>query len=253
MTDYDGHAGDYQAAKRKPWRTFMEQTSALAVIGNVRGASVIDLACGEGYYTRLLKRQGAKSVLGVDLSADMVALARRQELQQPLGIEYLCAKVTTVPDVSGNDLGAVQPVDLVFAAYLFNHAPSRDDLLDQFLAVKRLLKPGGRLVAVNSDPSDPGDDAEATRPYGYIKSVDRPQVEGSAVRYRFLLDGGETMEITNFFISRAVMQEQMEAAGLCNVQWIKPQVSAMGIERFGAEYWQVIEAQPPFCLIEAQG
>ena len=253
MTDYHGHAGDYQAAKRQAWRTFMEQASALALIGDLKGASVIDLACGEGYYSRLFKHHGAESVLGVDLSDDMVAMARRQEQQQPLGIEYLCANVTALAPLGGDGRVAVEPVDLVFAGYLLNHAASRNALLEQCQAVKRLLKPGGRLVAVNSDPSDPGDHGEATRPYGYIKSVERPQVEGSAVHYRFLLGGDEAMTITNFFISREVMQAQMETAGLTNVRWIAPRVSAAGIEQMGADYWRVIEAQPPFCLIEAQG
>ena len=66
MTDYDGHAGDYQAAKRQPWRSFMEQASAIDLIGDLKGASVIDLACGEGYYSRLFKHLGAESVLGIE-------------------------------------------------------------------------------------------------------------------------------------------------------------------------------------------
>jgi len=37
------------------------------------------------------------------------------------------------------------------------------------------------------------------------------------------------------------------------VRWIAPRVSAAGVEQMGADYWRVIEAQPPFCLIEAQG
>ena len=45
----------------------------------------------------------------------------------------------------------------------------------------------------------------------------------------------------------------MEAAGLSNVRRIAPRVSAAGVATMGANYWRVIEAQPPFCLIEEQG
>jgi toxoflavin synthase len=41
--------------------------------------SVLDLACGEGFYTRLLRQTGAGRVVGVDLSAGMIALARQEE------------------------------------------------------------------------------------------------------------------------------------------------------------------------------
>ena len=38
MSDYQGHAAGDQTAKRQPWRTYLEQPSALAVL---------DLGCGE--------------------------------------------------------------------------------------------------------------------------------------------------------------------------------------------------------------
>ncbi len=88
MSDYQGHAGGYQTAKRQPWRTYLEQPSALALLGDLNGLSVLDLGCGEGHYTRLLKQLGASQVLGVDLSSDMIELARQQERSHPLGIDY---------------------------------------------------------------------------------------------------------------------------------------------------------------------
>ena len=75
MSDYQGHAADYQTAKRQPWRTYLEQPSALALLGDLSGQSVIDLGCGEGHYSRLLNQLGAAQVLGIDLSGDMVELA----------------------------------------------------------------------------------------------------------------------------------------------------------------------------------
>ena len=35
MSDYQGHAAGYQTAKRQPWRTYLEQPSALALLGEV--------------------------------------------------------------------------------------------------------------------------------------------------------------------------------------------------------------------------
>jgi SAM-dependent methyltransferase len=36
----------------------------------------VDIACGEGYYTRLLRRREAGKVVGIDLSERMIELAR---------------------------------------------------------------------------------------------------------------------------------------------------------------------------------
>ena len=243
MSDYQGHAGGYQTAKRQPWRTYLEQPSALALLGNLSGQSVIDLGCGEGHYSRLLKQLGAAQVLGVDLSSDMIELARQQERSHPLGIDYLVC-----------DAGALTlqtKADLVFAGYLFNHARDRDELRAQFSTVSGLLRPGGRLVALNNNPDDPPSNFEAGRPYGYSKSINGPLVEGAAIHYRFALEDGGVFELTDYYISREVMQTLMEDCGLQQVRWPQPVLAAEGIEAMGADYWSAIMSTPPFCLIEA--
>ena len=147
MSDYQGHATGYQTAKRQPWRTYLEQPSALALLGDLSGRSVLDLGCGEGHYTRLLRQLGADQVLGVDLSSDMIELARAQERSHPLDIDYRVC--------DAGELRLNTTVDLVFAGYLFNHARNRDELRAQFSTVSDLLRPGGRLVALNNNPDDP--------------------------------------------------------------------------------------------------
>ena len=87
-TDYDGIAEEYQASKLQPWRFHVERHTLLRLTGDVRGARTLDLACGEGHYTRLLRKLGADPVVGVDLSPAMIDLARAQEAADPLGIRY---------------------------------------------------------------------------------------------------------------------------------------------------------------------
>ena len=58
-TDYDRIAEQYQRARYQPWRTHIELYTAIRVVGDLAGKAVIDLACGEGHYTRALRQQGA--------------------------------------------------------------------------------------------------------------------------------------------------------------------------------------------------
>ena len=51
----------------------------MELIGDPTGKDVLDVACGEGFYSRLIRQRGAAKVVGVDLSAGMVELARKQE------------------------------------------------------------------------------------------------------------------------------------------------------------------------------
>ena len=96
-TDYDPIAEQYKRSKLQPWRTHVESFTLMALLGALEGTTVVDVACGEGYYTRLLRARGASKVRGVDLSAHMVELARAQEAQHSLGIEYLVLKRIPAP------------------------------------------------------------------------------------------------------------------------------------------------------------
>ena len=86
---YDAIAEAYQDSKQLPFREYIEAHSLFEILGNIRGATVLDLACGDGFYTRQIKQAGALEVTGVDLSAEMIKLAEQEERTRPLGCKYL--------------------------------------------------------------------------------------------------------------------------------------------------------------------
>jgi 2-polyprenyl-3-methyl-5-hydroxy-6-metoxy-1,4-benzoquinol methylase len=51
--------------------------SLIDTVGDVAGLEICDLGCGEGHLSRWFA-QRAKSVVGIDLSADLLALARKK-------------------------------------------------------------------------------------------------------------------------------------------------------------------------------
>jgi ubiquinone/menaquinone biosynthesis C-methylase UbiE len=65
------------------------------LIGNVQGQRVCDLACGTGRITRALAGQGAQ-VTGVDLSAELLTIAQRDEAAEASGITYLLDNAETL-------------------------------------------------------------------------------------------------------------------------------------------------------------
>ncbi len=77
-TDYDTIAERYRRAKQQPWRSSVESFTLMGLVGDLTAQAVVDLACGEGFYTRLLRQRGAARVVGVDLSQSMIALARSE-------------------------------------------------------------------------------------------------------------------------------------------------------------------------------
>ena len=67
---YDAIAEKYQRTKGSPLRTYVEAHTFLGLIGDLHGKRVLDLACGEGFYTRQLKKLGAMHVVGQIHTAD---------------------------------------------------------------------------------------------------------------------------------------------------------------------------------------
>jgi len=51
--------------------------------------SVLDLACGAGPYSRMWKSMTKGEVIGVDISDDMLEIARQKAKEENLDIKYV--------------------------------------------------------------------------------------------------------------------------------------------------------------------
>ncbi|HEX5754623.1 MAG TPA: methyltransferase domain-containing protein [Archangium sp.] len=139
-TQYDGVAEQYSSTEEMPLRIFVEVPRVLELLGELRGKSVLDLACGSGFLTRLFRQRGVARVVGADLSEDMSRIARQQAAAAGLDIEY------RVHDVSSASLGG--DFDLVSAVWLLHYAGQPEALERMCQNIHDSLKPGGHLVAL---------------------------------------------------------------------------------------------------------
>ena len=107
-----------------------------------QGRAVLDMACGEGYGSRLLANWGARSVVGVDVSAEAVDQARRL-----FGSPQVTYRVGAAEALVG--MFAPESFDLIVSLETIEHVPDPEGLLRSF---RRLLAPGGAIVV--SCPND---------------------------------------------------------------------------------------------------
>ncbi len=125
---------------------FTARPHVFSAVGQLSGESVFDIGCGEGYCARVLKQQGAGDIVGVDLSEHMIDIAKAQEAQAPLGIDYRAANIVSYQ----ND----RTFDLCVAVFLFNYLKT-----DEMHAVMKLaydaLVPGGRFLFTIPHPFFP--------------------------------------------------------------------------------------------------
>ena len=241
-TDYDPIAEQYQRSKLQPWRTYIECHTLLELVGDPAGLRVLDVACGEGFYTRRMRQQGAAKVTGVDLSPGMIELAQRQEDHQKLGIEYLVG--------DARDLSGIEPYELVVAAYLLNYARTPEELQAMCTGIARSLKPGGRFVTVNSSPFCHFPTAPSYRPYGFETTATGVSWdEGAPVTWTFYLNDSQ-FSIENYFLSPATHEETFRAAGFREVRWHAPRLSTEGQQSMPEGFWSTFLQASPVTFIE---
>jgi len=240
-TDYDPIAEQYKRSKQQPWRTYIEAFTLMDLIGDPPGKEVIDIACGEGYYTRLLRQQGAEKVTGVDLSERMVELAKAQEAVQRLGIDYVVG--------DGRNLEVGAKYDLAVAAYLLNYARDRGELGDMCKGIAQCLKPGGRFVTVNCSASLDFRVAPSYRKYGFNTSFVGELREGAPITWTFFLEDG-SFEIENYFLDASAHEEAFRSAGFREIRWHAPRLSPQGEAAFGRDFWSSFLHHSPVTFIE---
>ncbi len=118
-----------------------EEAADLAAIRP--GESVLEVGCGTGELTRRARARAGSAafVCGIDPSAEMIAVARVKSERSGLGIDYRVAAIEALPFVDAS-------FDVVLSSLMMHHLP--EDLKALGLAeVRRVLKPGGRLLIVD--------------------------------------------------------------------------------------------------------
>ncbi len=78
---------DFVRTGKDTCRDYLNNPAMFKLLGDIKGKRLLDLACGEGFNTRLMAGMGAQ-VVGVDFSEKMITLAKEEEAREPLGIEY---------------------------------------------------------------------------------------------------------------------------------------------------------------------
>jgi 2-polyprenyl-3-methyl-5-hydroxy-6-metoxy-1,4-benzoquinol methylase len=231
-TNYNHISDTYDQTKTSPLRKYVDEYTLLNILGDVRGKSVLDLACGHGHYTRIVKAQGAAQVAGVDVSQAMIAEARLQEQQTPLGIEY------HVQDVA--DLEWMGRFDIALAVYLLPYAATRRQLSGMCRSIHRNLKPGGKLVVATFNPAVTEAELPGYQPYGVNLTAPTGLRDGAAITASLDIPDG-SVDLTAHYWSQETYEHTLTEAGFQTITWHPMQVPDEALQLYGRDYWQTYQ------------
>lgn len=241
---YDGIGEAFEGFKSLPLARYGEVPSLLGMVGDVSGRSVLDLACGTGFYSREFKRRGAADVLGVDISEAMIAAAREIERREPLGVRY------EVGDVAELRPGG-RRFDIAVAVQCLNYAEDIATMKRMCRNIHRSLVPGGGFFVLAQKP-DYRFDCPSLDKYGFRCEPTGEETEtGPRERVTALLDP-QPISIVATAPRREVYEECLRATGFGEVEWLPLQISEAGIRQFGEEFWADLLAHPPLEMLRCR-
>ncbi len=128
-------------ASRGRERAFRERELDLARL--TAGESVLDVGCGTGTLAIAAARRVGETgaVVGVDPSPELLARARRKARRARVDAGFETAHGEELPFADAS-------FDLVLSSLVFHHL-SHDVLRSSAQEIRRVLRPGGRLLAVD--------------------------------------------------------------------------------------------------------
>lgn len=231
-------------ARMALYHRYCQDPVIFQVLGDVRGKSLLDLACGDGFYTRRFRSEcGADPVVGVDLSPKQIERAEAIEQQEPLGITY------RVGDVM--NLSSDRRFHVATAIHLLHYLENEDEISSVLSSIQRLLVDDGYFVTMIANPEfdlDRHDASDSKAKFAYYFSVAEP---GNGGLLRFHPGGFEkerelTIEFRRW--ERGFIDRIAVCAGF-TTEWHDPFISADGLETYGADFFSNYVANPQSKLI----
>lgn len=184
------------------------------LMGEVAGKRICDLACGQGRVARYLADLGAR-VVGVDLSAKLLAIARRHEEASPRDIEYVQADAQCLDGVT---LGTFDGV-VCFMALM--DIPDLDATLR---GVANRLQPGGWFAFAILHPCfHTSQSGEMATPEGTLRTIGRYFDEGY---WRSDTRTGPPGKVGAYHRTLSTYVNVLSGAGLQLVRLSEPRVTA---------------------------
>ena len=140
--DQNAEAWDERIGGGGGFQSILIAPTAEKMLAIQAGESVLDIACGNGIFSRRLAEMGA-SVVASDFSAKLIERAKQRTTEVNKFVEYHVADATDEAQLLALDGGNGRRFD---AAVCLNALMDMPEIEPLFRAVAKLLKPSGRFV-----------------------------------------------------------------------------------------------------------
>lgn len=154
---------------------------------------------------------------GVDISANMITMARASEEADPLGIVYHVLDVLnlTKPD---------KKFDIVVAFYLLNYAKTIDELERMVQIISEQLIDSDKAyflsITLNVCNAENFINSDIYQKYNYRCEAETPLVDGTQIKNMLINAKGSSLSFTNYYFSPTIYERAFQKAGFKHFEWV---------------------------------
>lgn len=197
----------------------------LSMIPNKKVKSILDLGCGDGFFTRILSEFKPSEIIGIDISKEMIKRAKMKSSK----IKYY------VEDVSKLRLN--KNFDLVSAVYLLNYSKTEKELLSMCKVIALHLSKNGVFLGITVNPK-----VKPQKEFLYHRRFVKKDAgnrfkSGDKIICEIRENGKKIYNLEFYYWPKKVYERCFRSAGLKTIKWVDPKVSKQGINKFGRAYW----------------
>lgn len=262
MPQYDSIGAKYDVVDGLPFK-ILEARNAEAVLRPLLPSSdrILEFACGSGYYTERLVSWGAKKMTCVDISSEMLNLARLRLKDQVASdqVRFVQADGSKVQSFAPDQSMAYH--DTVFAGWLLNYAKTAEELELMFRNIAANLRSGGCFVGVVYPHTDAAGLLHRQALYGKPPMdripprnewVEPVPEQGWKLRIHFNAD----TVFDSWHLQGSIYDEAMRAAGfdVANATWRQEPVENEWKDELNLteEEWIIWKACPQCVILKVQ-
>jgi ubiquinone/menaquinone biosynthesis C-methylase UbiE len=248
---YDNNPGEYQEATMRTLREMTHNPFFEKMLGNLDGKNVLDVACGDGIICRVARKLGAKKVVGIDISKNLIekAIEQEKDVDQTEHIEYHVADMA--------NLNLNEKFDVVTGALAIHYSPTREVLHATLDNAKKHLNEGGIFYASFPNPvrmEGSNEYGVKMTPKGIGGEGDEVQVSLSSIEQdknnSKFKSKKEYIKFSNYFWTKETYMQAFKEAGF-DVEWIPIEVSDEGRNKYGDRAWEEYDKWPVYVMVKA--
>ncbi|UJR10271.1 hypothetical protein I4U23_014478 [Adineta vaga] len=177
---------------------------------------ILDIGCVEGYMTRLLVHDDiVNSATGIDISKDMIALAKDATRQAEKNqFEYYAMTVKEFQEKHQS----IDQSSLVISTFMICHIENVKELYEVLSQIRRLCS--DFFVGLLPNPFLNKEDAVRLHKYNIRYNISPNIMDGDKVDVTFDVNTDNQFTLTDFWYSSDTYEKAFREAGFTTFQWV---------------------------------